>query len=123
MLACFEVSRGLRSVEALLNAVFARHRKMKRLAPALYPERIFRFTGTYHLDLSVVPPVRLSGPLTRDFVAPVFMGTFHPGLNVCVFSPGRDHVTFNFTVRQKLVPGIADVAPLLEGLDPASGGD
>lgn len=104
----------------LLNALFAAHRKMKKWMPGIYSDRIFRFTGTYHLDLSVVPPLRLSGPLTVQFMAPVYLGTFHPGLNVCVFAPGREHVTFNFTVKSRLAGGIAALEPLLAALDPAS---
>lgn len=103
----------------LLNALFAAHRAMRKWVPAIYSDRIFRFTGTYHLDLSVVPPLRLSGPLTAHFLAPVYLGTFHPGLNVCVFAPGRDEVTFNFTIKSGLAPGVASLLPLLEGLDPA----
>lgn len=110
--------RDARGTQALLNAVFATHRALKKRMPRLYPERIFRFTGTYHLDLSVVPPVQLKGALTQHFMAPVFMGTFHPGLNVCVFSPSREYVTFNFTVREKLLPGLAGFEALIAELDP-----
>ncbi len=106
-----------RQTQGLLQAVFGAHRFMRRWLPFLYSDRIFRFAGFYHLNLSVTPPHRLQGPLTRNMVEPVHAGSFHPGLDMCIFVPGRKTITFNFALSQKHLAGIDDIEPLLAALD------
>lgn len=111
-----------RATQGLLEAVFASHRVMRRFVPFLYPDRIFRFPGFYHISLSVTPPHRMQGPLTEALQDPVYVGTYHPGLSQCIFAPGRQHVTVNFTVHSKHLAGIDAIPALLDALDtePAS---
>ncbi len=106
-----------RETQGLLHAVFGAHRLMRRWLPFIYSDRIFRFAGFYHLNLSVTPPHRLSGPLARNLVEPVHAGSYHPGLDMCVFVPGRKTVTFNCAVSARLAGSIDDIPALLDALD------
>lgn len=104
------------TTQRFLTALFGVHRRLKRRLPFLYPEWIFRFAGFYHLDLSLTPPHQLSGPMTEDLIEPLYCGTFHPGLDVCVFVPNGREITFNFTVRNGLAKHVAVVDGLLDNL-------
>lgn len=106
-----------KATQGLLEAVFSAHRIMRRWLPFLYSDRIFRFSGFYDISLSVTPPHRMQGPLTEGLQDPVYVGTFHPGLSQCTFAPGRRHITANFTVHRKHLPGIDAIAALLDALD------
>jgi len=107
----------VRATQSLLNALFGMHRWMKNNFPFLYSDRTFRFGGFYHLDLSVTPPHQLRGPLTKGMMEPVYCGTHHPGLNICVFVPGRKEVTFNFTMNRRHLDNIDKVEALLQTFD------
>jgi len=109
-----------RATQGLLHAVFGAHRFMRRWLPFVYSDRIFRFAGFYQLNLSVTPPHRLQGPLTRDMVEPVHAGSFHPGLDMCIFVPGRKKITFNFALSAKRIGRVDAIPALLEALDGAS---
>ena len=106
-----------RLTHGLLGAVFAAHRRMRRWLPFLYSDRIFRFAGFYHVNLSVTPPHRLQGPMAANMMEPLFAGSFHPGLNMCIFVPGRSHVTFNFAVHDRHLGRIAAIPALLDALE------
>ena len=103
--------------QAMLNALFAVHRRLKSWMPFLYPDRIFRFAGFYHLDLSMVTPHRLQGPLTKGMVEPVYCGTHHPGLQSSIFVPGKKYVTLNFTMDKRLLQKVGDVEKLFNDLE------
>lgn len=100
-----------------VGALFGVHRRLKNWLPFLYPQRIFRFTGFYDMDLSLVPPHRLSGPLAKGLLDPIYCGTYHEGLNVCVFAPGRKEVTLNFAMKRKHMPQVQAIAPLLDTIE------
>ncbi len=106
--------KNIAKTQALLNAMFATHRKLKKLMPFLYRGRVFRFSGKYHMSLSLLPPQRLFGRLTKGMIEPIYAGTFHPGINMCVFAPGRHYITFNFSVQNRFLKMIADLPILLD---------
>lgn len=106
-----------RATQGLLHAVFGAHRVMRRWLPFLYSDRIFRFAGLYQVNLSVTPPHRLQGPLTRNMVEPVHAGSYHPGLDMCIFVPGRKTVTFNFALGPKVIGQVDAIPGLLDRLD------
>ena len=106
-----------RATQGLLHAVFGAHRVMRRYVPFLYSDRIFRFAGFYQVNLSVTPPHRLQGPLTRNMVEPIHAGSFHPGFDMCIFVPGRKLVTFNFALSNKRIGRIAAIPALVEALE------
>lgn len=106
-----------RATQGQLNAVFGMHRVLRRWLPFAYSDRIFRFAGFYAVNLSITPPHRLQGPLTEGMMEPIYAGTFHPGLDMCIFVPGRKQVTLNFVVHAKRVDTINAVAEMLDDLD------
>jgi hypothetical protein len=67
--------------------------------------------------LTLVPPHRMYGNLTRGLMEPVFCGSYHPGSNLCTFVPGREFVTFNFAMRSKHLPQAGQILRLFEELD------
>jgi len=111
-------SRNMNATQSLLNAMFFMHRRLQAMLPFLYTERFFRFSAGYHLTLSLVPPQRLGGELTKDLLEPVYCGTHHPGINMCVFAPGRIFITFNFCLHKALLPNVDKISALLDEIDP-----
>lgn len=103
--------------QALLNAMFGMHRRFKNALPFLYKGRVFRFSGNYHLSLSLLPPQRLFGRLTKGMIEPIYAGTFHPGINMCVFAPSRSNVTFNFSLQARLLDKVDNLITLLNEID------
>ena len=112
--------KDMNATQSLLNAMFSMHRRLCSVMPFLYTKRFFRFSAGYHISLSLVPPQRLGGELTKDLLEPVYCGTHHPGLNMCVFSPGRTHITFNFCLHRAILPNVDRIADLLDEIDPPS---
>jgi len=109
--------RDLSATQSLLNAMFAMHRRFYAAMPFLYSARVYRFNAGYHLTLSLVPPQRLGGELTGQMMEPIFCGTFHPGFNMCVFAPGREHMTFNFSLYRRHLAKVEKIKQFLDQLD------
>lgn len=89
------------------------HRRLSRLAPFLYSPRVFAFMP-YDLVFALIPPHRLGGGLTQGLLEPVYAGATMPGINGCVVVPGRDWVTFNFYLEERLLPQVARLDALLD---------
>ncbi|HHG88991.1 MAG TPA: hypothetical protein ENJ90_00740 [Devosia sp.] len=113
--------KDMNATQSLLNSMFSAHRRLSGLMPFLYTKRFFRFSAGYHLTLSLVPPQRLGGELTKDLVEPVYCGTHHPGINMCVFSPGRNFTTINLCLHRSLLPNVDGISALLDQIAPPSG--
>lgn len=104
------------ATQILLNSMYGAHRWIHSIFPYFYTAQLFRFTAGYNMTLSLVPPQRLAGTLTRGMVEPVYNGTFHPGINSCVFTPGREYVTFSFSLRAKHLDTLEKIPSLLQSL-------
>ncbi len=102
-----------------MNMVMKTHRILSRFLPFFYTERFFRFSGKSTVVLTLVPPHRIAGNLTLGMAEPIYCGSFHPSTNLCAFVPGREFVTFNFSMRAKHVGSVEDVQALLEKFDEA----
>jgi hypothetical protein len=92
------------------------HRRLSRLVPFAYTPKLFQFMP-YDAVLGLIPPHRLGGRLTAGLREPVFAGAALEGANACVIVPGRQLVTFNFYIEQRLLPLVerldAHLAPAL----------
>jgi hypothetical protein len=110
-------ARDSSATQRQISALFGVHRRLKKWLPFVYSDRIFRFTGFYHMDLSLVPPHRLSGALAEGLIEPVFCGSYHEGMNVCVFAPGRKDVTLSFNMRREHLRQVDKILPLLGALE------
>lgn len=97
------------------------HRRIARLMPFLYTPRFFAF-WSYDVVFSLLTPHQLAGQLTEGMIEPIYCGAAIPGVNACIVVPGRDWVSFNFTVEAQKLPQIekldATVAELAKTLDP-----
>jgi hypothetical protein len=91
------------------------HRRLARRMPSLYSPKVFAFMP-YDLVFALIPPHRLTGPLSRGLMEPVWAGAVMPGINGCVAVPGRKFVTLNFYLEEDLLPRLADLDALLAGL-------
>ncbi len=105
------------SSQDFFDAIFSVHRFMKKYIPFIYSEKTFRFNAGFDLNLSLTSPQRLNGDFTKLFVEPVYCGAFNPGLNVCVFIPGRTKTSFNFAMSKHHLKNVAKIESLLEQLD------
>ncbi|HHY49892.1 MAG TPA: hypothetical protein GYA10_09115 [Alphaproteobacteria bacterium] len=93
-------------------AAIAVHRRLSALLPWLYGPKVFAFMP-YDFVFGLIPPHRLAGPLSAGLMEPVYAGATQPGINGCVVVPGRELVTFNFFMEERLVPNMARLDDLL----------
>ncbi len=98
----------------IIMKMFALHRKIAKVMPFLYRDHFFRFNGSTDVVLTLVPPHRMYGNMTKSLVEPVYVGSFHPSANLCTFVPAREYVTFNFAMEQRFLDRVDDVLKLLE---------
>jgi hypothetical protein len=98
---------------AELNAAgISFHRRLSRVLPGAYTSKVFGFMP-YDIVIGLIPPHRLGGALTEGLVEPVYAGAATPGANGCVVVPGRELVSFNFYVEQKLLDAVRTLDVLL----------
>jgi hypothetical protein len=115
--------RDVSKLQMAILAMFGMHRKLHKIAPWIHGPRFWRFSGSMHMVLTLVPPHRINGALTQGMVEPIYCGAFHPSVNICTFCPGREYVTFNFTVEEKLAHGVARIEPLIAELEAKVAGE
>jgi len=113
-------AKDITKMQFLLNTMLAAHRAISKVLPFLYSDRFFRFNGNYDIVLTMVPPHRTYGDLTKGMIEPIYCGSYHPGSNLCTFVPARKNVTLNFSMRTKHLPYVDKVAGLLKSLDEAA---
>ena len=101
----------------IIMKMFALHRKIAKVMPFLYRDQFFRFNGSTDVVLTLVPPHRMYGNMTKSLVEPVYVGSFHPSANLCTFVPAREYVTFNFAMEQRFLDRVDDVLSLLEATE------
>jgi hypothetical protein len=92
------------------------HRWLAGRAPFLYGPKVFQFMP-YDFVFALLPPHRTYGPMTHGMVEPIYCGAWHPATNICTFCPGRDYVTFNFTVETRHTANVDKVTTLLEQVE------
>ena len=110
-------ARDTTTYQFILMGMFALHRRISRLLPFLYGDKFFRFSRTTDVVLTLVPPHRMYGNMTRDLVEPVYVGSFHPSANLCTFVPNRQFITLNFAMEQRYLDRVDDIAALLQATE------
>ncbi len=103
--------------QLVIMGMFALHRKISKVLPFLYGDRLFRFNQATDVVLTLVPPHRMYGNMTRDLVEPVYVGSFHPSANLCTFVPNREYITLNFAMEQHFLDRVDDIVTLLEATE------
>ncbi|MDB5621972.1 MAG: hypothetical protein JWR39_535 [Devosia sp.] len=107
-------ARDTTTYQFILMGMFALHRRISKALPFLYTDKFFRFNRTTDVVLTLVPPHRMYGNMTRDLVEPVYVGSFHPSANLCTFVPNRQYITLNFAMEQRYLDRVDDIVTLLE---------
>ena len=74
-------------------------------------------TAVIHIVLTLVPPHRTYGPMTNGVIEPIYCGAWHSAANICTFCPGREYVTFNFSMEQRHIANVDKITPLLERVE------
>jgi hypothetical protein len=80
-------------------------------------KRFWRFSMGIEIALTLVPPHRTYGPMTHGMVEPLYVGAWHPGQNICTFCPGREYITFNFSMEDRHIVNVDKIMPLLERIE------
>jgi hypothetical protein len=50
-------------------------------------------------------------------IEPIYCGAWHNSMNICTFCPGRDYVTLNFAIEERLIPMVDKIAALLDRIE------
>ena len=103
--------------QVMMNSVFRTLRGLNRLAPWLPGRRFWRFSAGIKIVLTLVPPHRTYGPMASGLVEPIYCGAWHDSMNIATFCPGRDYITMNFAIEERLLPSVDKVMALLERVE------
>ena len=109
--------KDITQFQVSINAMFKALRAVKRVFPFLPGKRFWRFNGGNHVVLTLVPPHRTFGPMTQGLVEPIYCGAWHSATNICTFCPGREYVTFNFSMETRHIDNVDKVMTLLEEVE------
>ncbi|MGV8954741.1 MAG: hypothetical protein ACOH2M_26830, partial [Cypionkella sp.] len=109
--------KDITQFQVSINAMFKALRSAKRVFPFLPGKRFWRFNGGNHVVLTLVPPHRTFGPMTQGLVEPIYCGAWHSATNICTFCPGRDYVTFNFSMETRHIANVDKVLTLLAEIE------
>jgi len=103
--------------QLMATMMFRTLRTLNRVMPFLPGKRFWRFNNMIHVVLTLVPPHRTYGPMTNGIVEPIYCGAWHPAANICTFCPGREYITFNFTMEDRHIANVDKITALLERVE------
>lgn len=108
-----------RDFQIALNASFMPLRWLHRITGGRMPGARFWQSDVpgKHIVLTVTPPHRTFGAFTSDMIEPIYCGAWHYAANICTFCPGREYVTFNFSLDASLIPKVDRIMTLLEEVE------
>jgi len=107
-------NKDITKFQVQINSMFHALRRLHGLTKGRLPgERFWRFSGDMDLVLTLVPPHRTYGPLTEGVIEPIYCGAWHSATNICTFCPGREYVTFNFSMEQRHIGNVDKIEALL----------
>jgi hypothetical protein len=110
-------SKDITKFQVMMNGVFKTLRSLNRVASWLPGKRFWRFNAGLKIVLTLVPPHRAYGPMANGMVEPIYCGAWHNGMNICTFCPGRDYVTLNFTIEERLLHRVDEITALLQRIE------
>ena len=102
---------------ALMTSAMRTIRTLNSFWKGLPGRRFWRFGMGIQVALTLVPPHRTYGPMTHGMIEPLYVGAWHPGQNICTFCPGRDYITFNFSMEDRHIASVDNIMPLLERIE------
>ncbi len=100
-----------------MNTVFHTLRSMNRVAKWLPGRRFWRFSAGIKITLTLVPPHPHLRADDQRMVEPIYCGAWHDSMNICTFCPGRDYVTLNFAMEERLLPMVDRISALLQRIE------
>jgi hypothetical protein len=103
--------------QTMMNSVFKTLRSLNKIASWLPGKRFWRFNAGLKIVLTLVPPHRTYGPMTNGLVEPLYCGAWHDSMNIATFCPGREYVTMNFAIEQRLIPSVDKIMELLARIE------
>lgn len=106
-------AKDLSKFMVTVNMMFRTIRALHTAVPFLPGKRFWRFNNFIHIVLTLVPPHRTYGPMTQGMVEPLYCGAWHTATNICTFCPGREYVTFNFSMEQRHIANVHKIEELL----------
>ena len=109
--------KDITKFQVMINSMFTTLRKLNQLWKGIPGSRFWRYNGGAHIVLTLVPPHRTHGPMTHGMVEPLYCGAWHPAVNICTFCPGREYITFNFSMEQRHIDNVGQVMELLEKVE------
>ena len=109
--------KDITKFQVMMNAMFRTLRGLNRVMPFLPGKRFWRFNGGIHVVLTLVPPHRAYGPMAHGLVEPIYCGAWHPATNICTFCPGREYVTFNFSMEKRHIDNVDRISALLDKVE------
>ena len=110
-------TKDITQFQIAINAMFKALRRINSITKSLPGARFWRFNGGNDLVLTLVPPHRTYGPLTEGMIEPIYCGAWHSASNICTFCPGREYVTFNFSMEQRHIRNVDKIEQLLERVE------
>jgi hypothetical protein len=109
--------KDITKFQVMMNTMFKSLRSLNSLASWLPGRRFWRFSAGIKITLTLVPPHRTYGPMTNGMIEPIYCGAWHNSMNICTFCPGRDYVTLNFAIEERLIPMVDTIAALLDRIE------
>jgi hypothetical protein len=109
--------KDITKFQVMMNTMFKSLRSLNSLASWLPGRRFWRFSAGIKITLTLVPPHRTYGPMTNGMIEPIYCGAWHNSMNICTFCPGRDYVTLNFAIEERLIPMVDKIAALLDRIE------
>ena len=101
----------------LMGIMMKTFRGLNRLWKGLPGKRFWRFNMGIDIALTLVPPHRAYGPLTKGILEPIYCGAWHPAQNICTYCPGRQYLTLNFSMEDRHIRNVDKIMPLLEKIE------
>ena len=109
--------KDLSKFQVMMMSMFKTLRTLNGFWKGLPGKRFWRFNGDADIVLTLVPPHRTYGPMTHGMLEPIYCGAWHPAANIATFCPGREYVTFNFSMETRHLPNVDKITPLLERIE------
>lgn len=109
--------KDITKFQVTMMSVFRTLRGLNRALPFLPGRRFWRFNNFIDIVLTLVPPHHTNGPMTSGMIEPLYCGAYHPASNLCTFCPGREYVTFNFSIEQRHFAGVDKITDLIARIE------
>ena len=110
-------NKDITKFQVMMNSVFKTLRFLNGLAPWLPGKRFWRFSAGLKIVLTLVPPHRAYGPMANGLIEPIYCGAWHDSMNIATFCPGREYITMNFAIEERLLPLVDKVTELMERVE------